>query len=131
MTWILTDDEFRQVVQLPATKRYEHFVKRCADWGEIWGLTGASGWTLAGAPDGRELLPVWPHAGYAQACATGEWEARQPEAISLEKWLETYSPGLEDEGRQVAVFPAPQGAGIAVDPRRLKADLEAELSLLE
>jgi hypothetical protein len=36
---------------------------------------------------------------------------------------------LEEDRRQVAVFPTPEGEGVIVTPGELRRDLEAELEL--
>lgn len=106
-------------------------MKRVADWEEIFSLCTPDGWVLSSDGEGRELVPIWPHPAYAAACATGEWGEAEPAEIALEAWLERWTPGMERENRQVAVFPTPDHAGVIAQPSRLKLDLEAELSRYE
>ncbi len=131
MTWNLNDQEFENVMNLPGPRRYEYFVKRTADWEELWTLRGEDGFVLVGDDEGSEYVPVWPHRRYAEACATDEWAGLQPEAIALHDWLEVWIPGMTRDSRSVAVFPLPKGQGVVVSPERLKEDLEGEISLLE
>jgi hypothetical protein len=122
----VNDREFAAVTALPAADRYSHFIRQVADWEEIWSLRNPGGWVLAGDDGGTQLVPVWPHARYAAACAVaawGSWEGAQPAAIPLDRWLDTWSPGLARDGRQVAVFPTPDGHGIPVSAERLRDDL--------
>ncbi len=65
----ISDAEFAAVCALPAAERYAHFVKQVADGEEVWSLRNADGWVLSGNEAGDELVPVWPHARYAEACA--------------------------------------------------------------
>ena len=123
----VSDQQFASVVALPASERYTHLIKRVADEEAIWSLRGQEGWLLA-SEAGRELVPVWPHPRYASACATGDWAGADPAAIPLDEWLAAWLPGLERDGRAVAVFPTPGGKGVVVEVTRLRADLEAELS---
>jgi len=60
---------------------------------------------------------------YAEACAVDEWAGSTPEIIPLDRWLSVWLPGLSRDGRRVAVFPVPTGAGVPVDANRLAADL--------
>jgi hypothetical protein len=73
MAKVVKDPEFAAVSALPGPARYAHFIGQVADWEEVWGLRGSGGWVLAADDDGRQLMPIWPHARYAEACAVGEW----------------------------------------------------------
>jgi Protein of unknown function (DUF2750) len=86
---------------------------------------------LAEAEDGRPLVPIWPHARYAEACAADGWAGTSPEAIPLDRWLEVWLPGLARDGRAVAVFPVPGGAGVPVEAERMAADLSEALEKYE
>jgi hypothetical protein len=130
MTWDLRPEEREAVLKLPAAERYAYFVKRCADWEQIWGLRDERGWVTA-EHDGQVLMPAWPHADYAQACALDDWNGAEPTAIDLKEWLESWLPDLEAKDQMVAVFPVPEGAGVAVEPARVRRDLEAEAELYE
>jgi uncharacterized protein DUF2750 len=121
------DKEFESVFALPPARRYEHFIKRVVDWGEVWSLGCEQGWGLGADDEGHELVPVWPHERYAAACIAGDWARYQPRAISLEDWLEKWTPGMERDGRLVAVFPTPDRQSTPVEPQRLRQDLEREL----
>jgi hypothetical protein len=141
MSWKLNDQEFQKVIALPPDERYWHFVKRVADWGEIWSLRNADGWVLSGDDDGHETIPVWPHRLYAEAFLEGQWADCEAASIDFEEWMTKWLPGIEEDGRHVAVFPVPKdpelsqtGASMratAVEPLRLLHDLEEECAKLE
>jgi hypothetical protein len=131
MGWVLRDNEIESVILLDGPKRYGYCVKKIADQQQLWGLRQEDGWALAVDDAGHELLPVWPHEKFALLCATGIWAGHQPKAIDLDDWLERWTPGMNKDGRLVAVFPTPQDKGVAVDPRRLEVDLREELSQYE
>jgi hypothetical protein len=131
MSWNMSDDEFHSVVRLPGPGRYSYFVKKVADWEDIWSLRNADGYVLARDPDGTELVPVWPHPRLAEACARGEWENCEPVAIPLETWTARWIPGMEKDGRKVAVFPTPEDKGVVATPRQLLDDLHAECKRYE
>ena len=130
MTWELRREEFDAVVRLPAPEAYAHFVKRVAQHEEVWALRDEGGWVMVGDDDGHVLLPVWPHARYAAACAAHAREEAEP--IDIDDFVEEWLPGLEADGYGVAVFPRPpDGEAVHVDCARLKDDLEAELERYE
>jgi Protein of unknown function (DUF2750) len=131
MSWRMHQKEFDAVGFLPAPDRYGYLIKKVADWKTLWGLKGKAGWALSGTDEGQELVPVWPHERFAQACATGSWAEYEPHSIDLSDWLENWTPRLLNDGRGVAVFVTSTSAGIAVSPNRLRTDLQDELSEYE
>ena len=79
----------------------------------------------------HQLIPVWPHPRYASACTFEKCVDAKAELISLDDWMQKWLPGVNKDERLIAVFPVPPNRGIVVSPLRLKADLEAALSLYE
>jgi hypothetical protein len=124
----MTDAEFASVVELSAPDRYEYSVKRAADRQQLWTLGGADGLALAADDEGHELVPVWPHPRLAEACAQGDWEGMSPRSVELDAWLDRWLPGIERDGRMLAVFPTPTGAGVVVTSDKFRSDLDEELA---
>ena len=118
------DKEFESLIAMAAPERYAVFIKRVADWQELWGLRSHTGWTLMADDLGNELVPVWPHNRFADACADENIQ-EQSKAILLDDWLKAWTPGLIRDNRKVAVFPVTTGQGIVVTPQRLESDLRA------
>lgn len=131
MPWILRDEELKAVLSLDGPKRYEYTIKKVADQEQVWSLWKDDGWALTGDSASRELVPVWPHERFASLCATGIWIGYEPKMIAIDVWIERWIPGIENDGRSIAVFPTPEGRGVAVDPRRFETDLRDELSQYE
>lgn len=131
MPYPMNGKQVENVLRLKAPERYSYFVKRSADWQEVWSLRSPNGWTIGKDDQGRELFPVWPHPTFAELCAHGLWEDAKPEKITLSEWLNGWLPDLRAQKKLVSIFPLPSGGGIAVDPARVKDDIESELSLIE
>ncbi len=131
MAWDMNGEEFEAVIALPASGRYEYFIKRAASHGELWALRGDGGWVIAIDDEGHEHFPVWPHPYFAQACAEGPWEGEKPVAIDVDEWVEGWLPALDKDGMHVAVFQTPNDQGIGVGAQRLKRDLDDELAQFE
>jgi hypothetical protein len=127
MSWVVNDQEFAAVSALDGPGRYEYFIHKVADWSEVWGLAAEGGWVQLGDDQGREFMAVWPHQRYAEAFADGEKDGSEPQSIPLTVWMEKWLPGMERDGRLVAVFPVGIGSSVEVPPERLRADLEEEL----
>ena len=86
VTWNISGKEFENVLRLRPEKRYEYFIKKVADWQEIWSLW-KDGWVLMGDANHTEIVPVWPHPMFAEAFAVGEWLGYEPKRIGLDDWL--------------------------------------------
>jgi hypothetical protein len=127
----ISDKELEAIIRLPAPKRYDYSIKRVADRNEIWGLKCADGWVVAADDDGTELVPVWPDQRFAALSAADEWAGCEPAAIPLPVWLERWINGMQNDRRQVAVFPIPSNSGIVVAPHRFASDLRKELERVE
>lgn len=127
MTYRLSTKEFEAVSSLSPRERLQHFVKRVADWEEVWSLKNHEGWVLAGVPNGQEAAPFWPHPDYARACRTEQWADCEPAAIELRAFIDRWIPGLARDGRAVSVFPVANGRGVIVTADALRLALMEEL----
>ena len=114
------------MIELPADRRYDYFVKRAASHGQVWSLRSQDGWVVA-EEGGEPYLPVWPHRRFAETNAVDDWAGSEPHAIDVDDFTLAWTQKLEDDGLKVAVFPTPHAEGSAVSPARLRRDLEREL----
>ena len=64
-------------------ERYDYFIRKVADWEEVWSLKVEGGWAMVGNPDSDECIPFWPHPEYARICAKDQWEEYLPEPIKI------------------------------------------------
>jgi len=128
MSWEIDEDEARQILALPPGERAVTFFQLVADWEEVWGLKDSEGWIVARETD---ALPLWPHSVFAASCARGAWEGAAAEAMPLGELLEDLLPRLAEDGLTVAVFPAPEEAGVVMPPAEFRERLEKELELGE
>ncbi|MBK6907477.1 MAG: DUF2750 domain-containing protein [Rhodocyclaceae bacterium] len=126
MTYPLSQKELESVSRLSIEARLAHFVKRVADWEEVWSLRNSEGWVLTLATEGQEAAPFWPHPAYATACAQDIWVDCEPQAIDLAAFMEKWLPGLAKEKKVVAVFPAPSSSGALIHPESLLQALVTE-----
>ena len=131
MTWELTDDERRLALALSPKERYSYFVQLLVDEEEAWGLRNDEGWVLGSDPERGDILPLWPHSAFAEACAQGTWDDARPAEIPLDDLLEELLPLLEEDRIMVAVFPTPDGDSVLIAPEELGRDVRAEIELGE
>ncbi len=73
-------------------------------------------------------MPLWPHPRFAEQHATGELSNTLPARIGLSDFIKKWAGGMEKDGLKIVVFPTQGLKGIVVEPKRLLADLAAELN---
>ncbi len=130
MSYSISGKEFESVSALAPMKRFQHFVKRVADWEEVWSLKNDDGWILLATSQGQEVVPLWPHPDYAQTFATEQWADCVPAAIGLTTFLEQWISGITRDGRWISVFATPSSSGIVLEAeafrRAINAHIEAD-----
>ncbi len=131
MSWELTEDERQLALALSPKERFSYFVQLLVDEGEAWGLRNDEGWVLGSDPERGDILPLWPHSAFAEACARGTWDDAKPAEIPLDDLLEELLPLLAEDRITVAAFPTPDGDSILITPDELGRDLRAEIELGE
>ncbi len=124
----ISDQEFNAVSALDGPARYRHFVKRVADWEQVWSIRDSTGWVVSNRAAARQFVPVWPHARYAQACTIGAWQNARAAPIPLSEWMDEWLPRMTARRQRVAVFALPSDHSVSVEPSRHLADLESLLS---
>ena len=60
----MKNSKIDNVVNLTASERYDYFIRKVADFEEVWGLKDTEGWALMGN-EKQVLLPVWCEIGRA------------------------------------------------------------------
>lgn len=108
-----------------AEKRFKYLLKEVVEHRQIWILTDEHGCVMLNTED-EDCVPVWPHKEFAEAWATGEWEACKAEPISLNKWHSRWSHGLEDDELAVVVFPNQDEEGVVVFPDEFDVELKQQ-----
>lgn len=123
----LEETEFERLTGAPAEDQYSYFVERCIDTGQVWALVdGEDNWAAFGSPDEGILLCVWPHPRFAEACAYGDWERREPVPVAVDVFIDDVLPDLIREGTLVAVFPTVDTA-VPMEPERVLRDLAIQM----
>lgn len=51
--------EAENVLKLDNRKKYEYFIKKVADFEEVWSLRDEDGWATLGTED-KVFFPIWP-----------------------------------------------------------------------
>lgn len=122
--------KIEQILSMPGPDRYSYFVRKSADFEEIWGLHD-DGWAMTEDPQGRKAIPFWPEKEFAEVCCEGVWQSYKPKMIELEAFLQRWVAGMEKDGVLAAVFPTPNDKGVIVEPSSVADDLGEEMEQYE
>jgi hypothetical protein len=126
MSWDITDEEIASTSSLSPEDRYGYFVEKTLEHRMLWSLKNEEGWVLGEATEDLEAIPVWPHARYAERCATGAWANHNAESITLDVFLNRFVPGMLADKRVLAVFEVPGGTALVTDPAAVAHDLSPD-----
>lgn len=127
MSYTLTDTERNAALSLNADYRYDHFITKLVEHGELYVLTDEHGVMMLTTED-EDCIPVWPHPEYAEVWASGEWADCKPQAITLKVWMDRWISGMEEDEVCVAVFPTVDQEGIVVEPGEVADAIEKKLA---
>ncbi len=122
MSFELSTTERDNTLTLSNYQRYQYFIDKVTEHGEIWSLANDEGWVTLSA-EGDNCLPIWPHADYAAQWATGDWSDCKPKSIALDLWLKRWTKGLKNDETLLVVFPNLEEESLLVEPDELDDDL--------
>jgi len=118
------------LIEYSPEERFDYFVRRCADFQEVWGLaTECDNWIIFKDADGEEVFPLWPHQELAQECMFQEHRdiGAGPQRIELTSFLQKCAPDMDQQGVRFGVFYDRARIGIAVEAKLLKEALTNEI----
>ena len=119
----LDTDQMQRIQQYNAQKRYDYLIKEILKHKEIWLLVDEHGCVMLNTEE-EDCVPVWPNKEFAQTWATEEWSHCTPEAISLEKWHNRWTHGLEEDELAIVVFPDQNNEGLIFFPDEFDFELQ-------
>jgi len=59
-----TKKKIENILRMSEDERYNYFIRKVADFEELWGLND-DGWALLGDNDDNRIFPVWPEKEFA------------------------------------------------------------------
>jgi hypothetical protein len=120
----MNTDSRPAVLKVPKELRYEHFIRRVADTGQVWGLY-RDGWAIGKTDDGALVFPMWPTEELAQQCAVLEWDGYAPHEFGLQELFDELLPQLESDGILPGITYTPDEYGLTPPHAQLRGDLRA------
>lgn len=122
----MTTDSQAEVLALPKALRYDHFIRRVADTGRVWGLVN-DGWAIGKTDDGALVFPLWPTSELAEQCAVLEWTGYIAQEFGLQELFDELLPQLEADGILPGITYTPDEYGLTPSHAQLRRDLQKRL----
>ncbi|MCG2613445.1 DUF2750 domain-containing protein [Terrimonas sp. NA20] len=122
----ISPQEMEHVSKLTPFARYEYFIKRVANFGEMYALRRDEEWLLAEL-DGHKLFPLWSAEDFASKNAYGDWVDYKPVSIELDVFNEEIIPLISSSEYLINVFSVNQTSGFVVTHEEFMRDLSEEL----
>lgn len=124
------DNQIQNLINLSAEERYEFFIRYCADFEEVWGLTvGEDNWVVFKDYNGDEIFPIWPHADLAESCCFDEHKDlnAKPQLMKLDSFMKNCIPDMISANVYFGIFFNHKREGLTVDGVTLKNAIEEEV----
>ena len=121
----LDPQQIQTIQKYDAQQRYNYLLKEVVNNAQIWLLVDEHGCVMLNTEE-EDCVPVWPNKEFAQAWATEEWSHCKAEAISLEKWHNRWTHGLEEDELAVVVFPDQNNEGLIFFPDEFDYELQQQ-----
>ena len=79
--------------------KYQQFIEQVVATGSVWGLSQGEAWATSSSAEyeDADVILFWSDEASAAACATDDWEEYNPEAVSIEEFLENWCVGMYDD----------------------------------
>ncbi|NPC94658.1 DUF2750 domain-containing protein [Bacillus sp. WMMC1349] len=100
----MNEKELEMTLKLDPYKRYRYFIKKIADYEEVWSLSNEKGWVTSEDENGTLQLHFWPTKEHANYCAIEKWKETSAESISLEDFVDNWLPGMLEDGVGISIF---------------------------
>lgn len=125
---MIRQEEVNSVSTMGAFDRYRYFIKKVADYDEIWILKDKLDNYALSEVEGNILLPFWSAKEFVQSCLNGEWEHYKPVKVTLDEFETNLLSLINEKKYLIDVFPVDNKAGFVVTVDEFLNDLNNELN---
>lgn len=127
----LTKQEIDYVSKLEPFKRYEYFIRKVADFQELWTIIDNNGAIALSDIEKHRLVSFWTAEDFIQSNLTGNWKGFTPIKIDLDNLDDTIIPFIEENEYLLSIFPVNGKSGFVVNLEEFIRDLNDELENYE
>lgn len=119
-------EKIKNVFNLPPEERYDYFIRKVADFEEVWLVKKEQNIIALVDESEREAISVFPEKGFAELLLQGEWEGFTVEKIDVYDFVD-WLDQIKKEGKRIACFPKDDFIAFIVSAEEMKVDLLEEI----
>ena len=123
----MNDKEIESVSNLEPFKRYQYFIKKIADYEELWTIVDENGDYALSDVDDKVLISFWSAKEYIDSNLSDGWENCKPKKLTLDDLEDEIFDLIASENYLINVFPVNGKSGFVVDLDEFARDLSDEL----
>ncbi|TWI85330.1 uncharacterized protein DUF2750 [Lacibacter cauensis] len=126
----MNQNKLINIENLSPKDRYGYFIRKVADFQEVWFIQDNDRYLMVGDNDDRMAIPVWPEKDFAELMLKDDWKnykITSMEMVHFLEWLDT----IEKKGYKIAAFPYSDLKSVMVTAKEMKAHLLYEMEQYE
>lgn len=127
----LNINEIENVSKLDPFKRYKYFIKKIADFEELWTLVDKNGDIALSEVENNILVSFWTDEAFIKSNLDSGWKECVPLKIGLDDFEEVFMPLIVENEYLINVFPVNGKSGFIVNINEFTRDLNEELENYE
>lgn len=119
--------EKENILKLKPFDRYKYFMRKVADFEELWTVVDGYGDIGLSEIENETLISMWPKEPFIESCLSGKWENHSPFKLTLDDLEESVIPLISENNYLINVFPKDNKTGFVVNLNEFIRDLNEEL----
>jgi hypothetical protein len=123
--------EKENILKLNPFERYQYFIKKIADFEELWTIVDENGDYAISEVEGKNLISFWTIEEFIESNLGDGWENCKPIRLDLDDLEEDLFNLIASEGYLINVFPINGRSGFIVSLAEFKRDLNDELAKIQ
>ncbi|WP_223560445.1 DUF2750 domain-containing protein [Chryseobacterium lathyri] len=127
----MNSKEIENVLKLEPFKRYEYFIKKVADFEQLWTIVDEDGDYAISEVDEFSLITFWPAEEFVSLDLQEDWEDCTPLKLTLDDLRDNIFDVINSENYLINVFPVNGTSGFVVNLEEFSRDLNEELNKIE
>ncbi|SEW25296.1 Protein of unknown function [Chryseobacterium wanjuense] len=127
----MNSKEFENILKLEPLKRYQYFIKKIADFEELWTIIDEDGSYALSDIDNFTLISFWTAEEFVISNLNEGWENCKPIKLTLEDLQDDLFDIIASENYLINVFPINGKSGFVVSLNEFRRDLDEELEKIE
>lgn len=119
--------EFDNIINLTPFERYKYFIKKVADFEELWTITYSDGDYALSDVEDNIVISFWPKPEYITSNLADGWENCNSKKLTLDDLEDEIFDLIASQNYLINVFPVNGKSGFIVNLDEFARDLFEEL----